>query len=131
MPTVGREHQLFVRIEQFRVIVCRQCQHAVWPSEVEHHLRGKSHRLTRQDAHQVHAAIQQWDGLEHISTSLELPTIIDQPIPELRQHVDGLLCIRDREECQYITQLLDVMKRHWREKHQWSWTDHRGRPSKR
>jgi hypothetical protein len=129
MPTVSREHQLFGRIDQFGVIVCRQCQHAVWPSEVEHHLRGKSHQLTRQDAHQVHAAIQQWDGLEHISTSLELPAIIDQCIPELEQHVDGLLCIRDREECQYITRSLDVMKRHWREKHQWSIQGKRGRPS--
>jgi hypothetical protein len=128
MPTIAREHQLFIKIDQFSVIICRQCQHAVWPSEVEQHLKGK-HHLSKKDAQHIQTAIQQWDGLEYIPTPLELPTTIDDPIPEIKLHHDGLLCQREPSQCYYITRSIKVMKQHWRDNHQWSARHQKGRPS--
>jgi ribosomal protein L32E len=48
---------------------------------------------------------------------LELPITMDQAIPELEEHPDGLLCVQ--EPCRFITRSLDRMKRHWREDHGW------------
>jgi hypothetical protein len=58
MATIAREHQLFVKINPFSVIICCPCQHAVWPSEVEWHLKGLKHQLSKKDMQQIQTAIQ-------------------------------------------------------------------------
>ena len=45
------------------LVVCKQCQHAIWPREVRRHYYGKEHRLPKKIVDQVEVAIQGWDGL--------------------------------------------------------------------
>jgi hypothetical protein len=80
---ISMEHHLFEKIDPIRVIICRQCKHAVWPREVKKHLTGKKHRLRQAEARSIHEAIEHWDGLEHDPDQLTLPNIIDEPIPGL------------------------------------------------
>ena len=124
------EHHLFEKIDPIRVIICRQCKHAVWPGEVKRHLTGKKHRLRQAEARSIHEAIEHWDGLEHDHDQLTVPNIIDEPISGLEIYPDGLLCEREPLQCQYIARSLDVMKRHWREEHNWT-LPRGGRPSER
>src|ERR1700722_9428725 len=124
------EHHLFEKIDPIRVIICRQCKHAVWPREVKKHLTGKKHRLRQAEARSIHEAIEHWDGLEHDPDQLTLPNIIDEPISGLDIYPDGLLCEREPLQCQYITRSLAVMKKHWREEHNWT-LPRGGRPSER
>ncbi|EAW15375.1 uncharacterized protein NFIA_046900, partial [Aspergillus fischeri NRRL 181] len=121
------EQQLFIKLSQPPVIICRSCRHGVWLAEVESHLRGKAHRLPQATAKQIHQDVQSWEGVEHDPHAVQWPSRITQSIPHLDEYPDGLLCQRDQARCQFITRSLNTLKRHWREHHGWTAPYHGGR----
>jgi hypothetical protein len=123
------DQQLFIQLSQPLIIICRTCRHGVWPAEVESHLQGKAHRLPQATAKHIHQVIKTWEGVEHDPQAIQWPSQIAQSIPHMDEYPDGLLCQRDRAKCQFITWLIDKMKRHWREHHGWKVLYKGGRPS--
>ncbi|EDN07492.1 predicted protein [Histoplasma mississippiense (nom. inval.)] len=59
-PSIDMEHQLFVHCESYLIIICRRCKHAVWPTEIERHLKGKAHQLKHAVVQQIKENIEQW-----------------------------------------------------------------------
>ncbi|EDN04914.1 predicted protein, partial [Histoplasma mississippiense (nom. inval.)] len=125
------EHQLFIHCESYLIIICRRCKHAVWPTEIERHLKGKAHQLKHAVVQQIKENIEQWDNVARDTTQLTLPTILNEPIPELPIQ-DGYRCQRD-PQCQYVAGNMNTMRKHWQNKHSWSPYPSRGRtaPQKR
>jgi uncharacterized C2H2 Zn-finger protein len=121
------ENQFFIRLPIFPVVICRQCQHGVWPSSIASHLKGSAHQVQHQEAQQVQEAIQQWDGIQHDSSQLELPSVLDERIPQLPIYPDGLLCWREYPRCGFVARSMETMKQHWRKIHGWSMQSHGGR----
>ncbi|RJE17500.1 hypothetical protein PHISCL_10162 [Aspergillus sclerotialis] len=75
---------------------------------------------------QISEAVQRWENVEHDHTRIDLPLVLDTPIPELHLHDDGLLCQRN-PNCQYVARSLETMKVHWRKIHHWTAGKHGGR----
>jgi hypothetical protein len=40
--------RLFSHLHTYKVIICKSCKYAVWPSEVDSHLSGAHHRIAKQ-----------------------------------------------------------------------------------
>lgn len=108
--------QYFVHLEDYRLIVCKECKYAVWPAEVEGHLGGLHHRVEKEDRQRIGNEIRQWRGL--IDTELQLRVLREAvaPIPELSLH-DGLKCIINAQTCSWICRDAKSLKKHWREEH--------------
>ncbi|KAL4777910.1 hypothetical protein BJX76DRAFT_363253, partial [Aspergillus varians] len=113
------ESQLFEKIPSLRVIICRHCQYGVRPAEVEQHLKLK-HQFALGDIHAIAQAIQQWDGIEQDSNAIEIPMILDKPLPNLPCYSSGLRCTRLDPPCFYVAASMESMRKHWRTVHHWS-----------
>lgn len=51
--------QFFQISSQWRVAICIQCQHAVWPSSVAGHSKGVHHRLSTKEASRIKREVQE------------------------------------------------------------------------
>lgn len=118
--------ELFEHLEQWRVIVCRQCRYAVWPSEVATHLTSKQHGHNRKVARSVAEEVEGWPGTIAYPGMFELPSFVTTPIPQIPLFDDGLQCQIDPVRCQYITRGIKALKEHWRTSHGWSVQQGRG-----
>ena len=92
----------FDHIPAWRVIVCKACRHAVWPGEVQGHLQGKQHRISKKDAIQIAEEVEQWPGIVQYPTEFEVPVYIDKPVPELPLYEDGFKCELAPAQCSHI-----------------------------
>ena len=110
----------FHRLHEFPLVVCKECQHAVWPDQIKGHLTSKHHKLPHKDAQRVAEEVQGWTELLQYPGELEVPIIIDRPIAQLPLHDDGFLCQLDPTRCHYICRSEKSIKEHWRKQHQWS-----------
>jgi superfamily II DNA helicase RecQ len=98
--------------DEYRVLVCKSCQHGIQPDYIAAHLRGEQHRLTRQQSNDV--AVQYVNAnLANPGTEVVVPNDIVLPIDHLPIYRDGLACKR----CNYVCRSLAVIKRHQREVH--------------
>jgi hypothetical protein len=114
------EHELFEKLNGLPVIICKTCQHGVWPSEIVRHLKSNAHRMKHTEAVHIHDAVQQWEDIAQHAADVVIPHHIDQAFPGLPTHPDGLLCRRDYPGCQYMGRSLNSMRNHWRAAHGWS-----------
>ncbi|BCR90122.1 uncharacterized protein ACHE_60008A [Aspergillus chevalieri] len=124
------ENELFQKIPSLQVIICRQCKHGVRPAEVERHLKRK-HQFKHQSAHQLAQAVQQWEDIEQDSAAIQIPPVVDNPLPILPCEPSGLLCQRHDPLCHYVASNMGTMRNHWRQVHQWSQQTRRGRVGQR
>lgn len=120
------ENQIFIQPGVFPIIICKRCQIGIRPSQVSSHIQEAQHRSGLSTGRQLQDAIQQWDGVQECEY-WEVPTIVQSPIPGLPVHHDGILCTRE-PDCGYLVRSIDVIKRHWREKHSWNAASSKGRP---
>ncbi|KAL2801510.1 hypothetical protein BJX63DRAFT_426676 [Aspergillus granulosus] len=107
------EHQIFEKIPTLRVIICRQCQHGVHPKEVDTYLQQK-HFIKLQESKLIAEAI---------------PHVLEEPLPILPIHTNGLLCQRGpaSNPCQVITTSINFMRNYWKKVYGWSQHQYRGR----
>jgi hypothetical protein len=122
LPTAD---QLFTPLQEYLVILCRKCQHAIRPSGIVEHLRHSSHKIPASHARQVEETVKAWGGCVEDPQFLELPKSVRRPIEGLAVHTDGLLCTITTD-CGYVCRSRESLRRHWREGHGWS-TAARGR----
>ncbi|KAI9043642.1 uncharacterized protein KD926_002992 [Aspergillus affinis] len=92
--------QLFEHLPKLQVMIRHSCQYAVWPAELEYHLK-QQHQLPHPTVQGIIQVIQQWEHLAPIHQSIRLPRVLDQPLPivlsmmnSMRKHWRTLLGIR-------------------------------------
>jgi len=136
-----------IHLPYFRVVVCKKCQCAVLPSQIEAHFIPRKPTGSKKPAKQIHGIgkelcmrikndIDKIEGLirnpEHLKQyefSFPPSTI---PIPVLGSpETNGLQCTFKigEEECGYICCPLQYMQRHCELEHQWKCLQ-KGRPKK-
>lgn len=83
--------QFFHVSSQWRVIICKQCRHAVWPHSVVGHLKSVQHRLSTKEVLRIKQEVQE---AAIIQNPAEFETIqhLDEPIPELKIYYDAWSC---------------------------------------
>ncbi|KAL2782487.1 hypothetical protein BJX66DRAFT_345787 [Aspergillus keveii] len=125
------ENQLFEKIPSLQIIICRQCKHGVRPAEVERHLKQK-HQFKHQQASQVGQAVRQWADTQQDSQAIQIPRVLEHPLPIVPCHMDGFLCQQDDgAACHYIGSTMASIRLHWHQVHQWSQQGRRGRVGQR
>jgi hypothetical protein len=120
------ENQIFKKIPALQLIICRQCKHAVHPKEVMLHLRTK-HMMKPKDIDPIAYAIHQWEDIIQDPSAVNIPHALDDPLPIIDIYTNGMMCQRAPETCQYITTHLNTMRKHWKQAHRWTQTNHHGR----
>ncbi|KAI7279546.1 hypothetical protein KC340_g18885, partial [Hortaea werneckii] len=61
MATDATEH--FHHSSEWHVVICKECQYAVWPNQIVGHLTNKQHALPRKIALSISDEIEQWPGI--------------------------------------------------------------------
>ena len=116
----ARAEEHFEHLVGYGLVKCKECPYAVWPDQIAGHLCGKHHKMKRSTADAIAETVQSWPGLMQYPGEFEVPTSVEQPIPQLPLYDDGLLCQLDPERCKWIFRKMTSMKKHWRKQHQWS-----------
>jgi superfamily II DNA helicase RecQ len=116
----------FHHLVEYQLAVCKECQYAVWPEQIAGHLHGKHHKIPRNQANAIAEEVCNWFGLIPFASELEVPAMIDRPIPQLPLYEDGLMCQLEPEKCSYICRDKKALKHHWYKKHQYSVASGRG-----
>ena len=120
---------VFEHLPQYRVIICKSCSHAVWPLQVAAHLNGSGHKactrlqhLTSVQVDTIAREIRTWEELCADPILHQLPEYLPSPVPGLVLHSNGIRCLlsADGQDCRYVCQSHDTIRRHWRLAHQWT-----------
>jgi hypothetical protein len=121
--------QYFDHLAEYQVAVCRECQYAVWPDQIEGHLQ-EQHKIKWKVASEAGTEVRSWAGIIQYPSEFVAPSQVVAPHPKLPVYTDGLLCQLNLSQCQRIFRSLGSIKKHWRTDHQgWSAGKKRGRPS--
>jgi hypothetical protein len=130
MAEASRACQYFRHLAEYQVAVCKECQYAVWPDQIEGHLQ-EQHKVKRREASAIGSEIRSWAGVMQYPSEFVAPSSIAAPHPQLPMYADGLLCQLDPSQCQQVLRSMKSMKQHWHKDHQgWSAGKKRGRPSR-
>ena len=114
------ESEWFVYVPMVHAVMCRCCEYAVRPKQIASHLHGTRHRMPAAWAQAVAEAVARWEGVEQESEQMILPSVVEEPIPHLPLHADGLQCRLQPTQCTYICRTMRSMKEHWRCQQGWS-----------
>ena len=93
------DHPIFQKLDRLPIIICKVCQHGIWPSEIIRHVTGRIHRKSYTEAVQIQIAIQQWEGIVQRVGETEISHEIDQVLAGLSIYPDGLMCRRNYLYC--------------------------------
>ena len=63
--------------------MCKECQYAVWPDQVKGHLQRKQHRVAIIEASKAGNDVQQWPGVARFPSEFQMPTYVEEPVPEI------------------------------------------------
>jgi uncharacterized C2H2 Zn-finger protein len=113
--------QLFSRLQEYGLIVCKSCKYAIWPPEVDSHLSDPHHRIEKKQRQCIQLEVQSWQGLVTSEDELKLPEQLDEAIPELALY-QGFLCRVEPDVCQEVFQSKEMLRKHWQRKHDWTVT---------
>src|SRR5215211_2548663 len=122
--------QYFQHLAEYQVAICKECQYAVWPDQIEGHLQ-EQHKIKRKDASEIGLEVRSWAGVIQYPSEFVAPSQIVAPHTQLPVYADGLLCQLNPSQCQRVLRSAKSMKKHWHNDHQgWSAGKKRGRPSR-
>ena len=121
--------QWFQHYPQYRVIICKQCQYAVVPVQMQRHLREHHSRLSVQQRNGMIAKVQSLPDLASTMAEVIYPTPRSDPIPELPVFHDGLRCVGrlpEHRKCRYVCRTVRRIQEHCKQTHQWANNQSRG-----
>ena len=118
--------QEFEHVSEWQIVVCKQCRYAVWPSQIEGHLRNKQHHMPGKQAAILSEEVEQWPGVARFPGEITVPHYVERAIPGIAVWNDGWKCEWDGGECTYVCRRIGVMKKHWRQSHAFSVGQKRG-----
>jgi hypothetical protein len=119
---------MFEHLAVYALAVCKECRHGVLPSQVKSHLQ-RAHCVKSKQAKLAADKVNSWPGLIQYPSKLEVPSQIVEPTYQLPVYADGLMCQIDLDHCRQIFRSAHTIRNHWREAHNWSPAEKRGRPS--
>jgi hypothetical protein len=88
-PTTPFHNAYFERLDAFPVVVCRTCRYAVWPSQIEGHLKGAHSHIAPRIRERLGDEVRSWPGLVSYPSQFKVPASIAQPIRQLVKPQDG------------------------------------------
>lgn len=104
--------ELFVFLQRYRVVVCKQCGWAVVAKEVLTHLRARYRAISIQQRQQLAATIAAYPGIildQDGLVGFQFPPPTISYIPQLAPpQTDGLKC----RKCPYIARQLQTIQQH-------------------
>jgi hypothetical protein len=129
----------FIHLPEFRVIICKKCQYAVLPSEINNHftntpnhgLSKESRRLISKQVGRVEGLIQNKQTLNQVQFKYPPPNTT--PIPGLEKpKTDGLGCtfMKEGKKCPFVSRFEQPIREHCRDVHQWKNPRKRGGQAK-
>jgi hypothetical protein len=110
--------QHFQHLAGYSIAICKDCRHGVLPSHIKSHLH-RAHKVKDKQAENIAERVRSWAGLIECASEIQVPSQVIPPISQLPVYSDGLLCQLDAARCCKIFQSIDVIKKHWREVHNW------------
>jgi superfamily II DNA helicase RecQ len=105
-------------IQEYDIVVCRACQHAVAPAKIAAHFRGSVHRCSREQIRAIRERVKAYSDTISGPAHVEIPLFVEQPVAGLRVCRDGLMCDVAPEECRYICRTINSIKTHIQRKHE-------------
>ena len=140
--------EFLTHLPDFHVIVCKKCQYAVLPGQIDTHFgpknphpskkpTKKTHGLGKATRDRIKKEVAQIEGLIPNAEALAqypfpFPPVTTKPIPALAQPKDAIRCrfeVEDRE-CGYMCCSLQQIRNHCTDVHQWKSNEQGGRPRK-
>lgn len=120
----------FVKLPKYLFIICRKCQYAILPSQIDSHLKNKKkHGWDKERRDQVVREVGKVLGLILTERQLEafvFPRVPVNAIPELKPpQNDGSKC----KSCPYVVCHRQLIQEHCRTVHDWKNERKKGRPS--
>lgn len=118
----------FIHLSEFRVIICKKCQYAILPSEIDAHFaREPVHGLSKESRRLIFDRVTKVEGLIRNRTVLsqvgfKYPPLNTTAIPGLaKPKIDGLGCPfeKDGERCRFVHWQEQKMREHCQDIHQW------------
>jgi hypothetical protein len=76
------------------------------------------------DINPITNTIHQWEDIIQDPSAVHIPHALDDPLPIIDIHTNRMMCQRAPEACQYITTHLNTMRKHWKQAHRWTQTNH-------
>lgn len=126
MPIEYHAGDFFFTNSEWQVLICRQCKCAIHHSHIKGHLTSTHHRVPVKEAQNIQDTVQQWDHIADPPNISNWPPRIEEPIPGITVHRDGILCL----QCQvYTCRQIRSMKAHWVAEHQFQAHSSNGRPT--
>jgi hypothetical protein len=68
-----------------------------------------------------------WHDIIQNPTDVQIPSQLDDQLPVLDVHTNGMQCRRDPDRCFFIATHINSMRRHWQQAHGWTQQGRRGR----
>ena len=127
--TIERVAQYVDRISKYRLAVCKECQHAVWPQQMRRHFNGPKHTISYPLVDDIVRVVNTWTQLIQRPEQLTIPDSVEQPISHLELIRDGFLCDIKPDQCHYIAHTQESIRVHIQQKHRSSRYRRTGRPS--
>ena len=124
------DYPIFNKLDRLPIIICKVCQHGVWPSEIVRYLTGYIHRKSHTEAAQIQRTVQQWQEIVQRAEETEIPHRVDRALAGLPIHPDRLICRRDYPRCQYISRTIESIQRYWHQIYSWLQNSCRGQVSR-
>lgn len=124
MATDATEH--FHHSSEWHVI-CKDCQYAVWPSQIVGHLTNKQHALPRKVALSILDDFEQWPGVALFPGEFWVQDSVTAPVKGLSIYNDRVKCEVNDGACKYVCRDPKTMKEHWRKVYGVSAGQRRGR----
>ena len=100
--TIERVAQYVDRIPKYRLAVCKECQHVVWPQQMRRHFNGPKHTISYPLVDDIVRVVNTWTQLIQRPGQLTIPDSVEQPISHLELFRDGFLCDIKPDQCHYI-----------------------------
>lgn len=118
--------EYFQHSSEWQIVTCTACQYAVWPSQIEGHLKNRQHGMSKREASTISAEVQQWLGVIHFPSDFEVLQFVNTAISGIALWDDGWKCEWGDGECRYVCRSGGSLKAHWRKMHGFSVGQSRG-----
>lgn len=121
-------HKAFIHLSQYQIIICRACEYAVAPSQVELHLSLSHPGMPLQTRNEL---INFVDGMSEVARTQDqviYPQRGVSAIPDLPVMCGFACTMRNdrREQCGYMCLTIQAIQRHCKKEHNWINTNSRG-----
>ena len=110
-------------LPDFGVLLCKQCQFAIVPTQIETHLRTHHPLQTQQKRKAIQEQVHRVEGVAHERHQVRYPSSGGPPVPGLPVFQDAFCC----QECPYVCRHVTGIQKHCKEQHRWSNPQKRGR----